>query len=91
MEIDLRVPGVTSLKGKRAVVKSLIGDLRRQLNVSVIELGYQEQYQRTVIGVTVAAASEHGVRTVIQQIEKIVFREPRVELIHLHTELAQTE
>ena len=91
MELDIRLPGVTSLKGKRAVVKSVVADLRRHLNVSVIELAHHDLRQRTLIGAAVAAASDFGVRTVAQQIEKIVIRDPRVELIDLHLEITQTE
>lgn len=91
VEVELHVPGVTSLKGKRAVVKSLLAALRQQLNVSAVEVDHQDLWQRTTLGVAVAAGSETGARTVAQQVEKIVYREPRVELTSINVDIAGTE
>jgi uncharacterized protein len=89
--IDLRVPGVSSLKGKRGVVKQLIAALRRELNVSVVEVGHQDLWQRATLGVAAAAGSEVGARKVAQQVEKIVYREPRVEIITIDVQIAYQE
>ncbi|CAN5228761.1 MAG: DUF503 domain-containing protein [Euzebyales bacterium] len=91
VEVELHVPGVASLKGKRAVVKSLLAALRQQLNVSAVEVDHQDLWQRTTLGVAIAAGSETGARTVAQQVEKIVYREPRVEPIAFRLEIAATE
>jgi uncharacterized protein len=89
--IDLRVPGVSSLKGKRGVVKQLVAALRKELNVSVAEVGYQDKWQRTLIGVAIAAGSEVGVRKVAQQVEKIVYREHRVDIITIDVHVTYQE
>lgn len=91
VEIELHVPAAGSLKGKRGVVKALIASLRRELNVSVAEVGYQDLWQRCLLGVAIAAGSETGARTVAQNVEKIVYREPRVELLRISTEIVATE
>ncbi len=81
VSLELHLPGVGSLKGKRGVLKSLMAALRRELNCSVVEVAHQDAWQRAVLGVAIASSSELGARKVAQQVEKIVFREPRVELI----------
>lgn len=91
VEVELHVPGVSSLKGKRAVVKSLVAALRNDLQVSVAEVGHQDLWQRCLLAVAVAGGSETGVRTVVQNVEKIVYREPRVELIRFDVDVVQPE
>lgn len=89
--IELHIPAATSLKAKRGVVKSLIARLRQDLNCSVVEVAHQDLWQRTELGVAIAAGSEIGARKVVQQVERIVWREPRVEIIRLDAEFVAPE
>jgi uncharacterized protein len=89
--VELRVPGVQGLKAKRGVVKSVIADLRNALNVSVVEVGHQDLWQRSTLGVAIAAGSETGARKVAQQVEKVVCREPRVEIIAFDVDIVASE
>ncbi len=66
LTIELYVPGVTSLKEKRGVVKPLIARLRQEFNVSVAEIEDQDQLGHTVLGVACVSASPdyvHGLLT----------------------------
>jgi uncharacterized protein len=89
--LDLHVPAAGSLKGKRGVVRQLIAALRKELNVSVVEVGHQDLWQRAVLGVAAAAGSETGARKVAQQVEKVVYREPRVEMLSIDVQIAYHE
>ena len=91
VEVELFIPAAGSLKGKRAVVKSLIGGLQRDLKVSVAEIDHQDLWQRCRLGVAIAAGSEIGARKVAQQVEKIIWREPRVEVVSFSVEVVATE
>jgi uncharacterized protein YlxP (DUF503 family) len=89
--LDLHVPASQSLKGKRGVVKAVISRLRQDLNCSVAEVGYQDLWQRAELGIAIAGGSEVGVRKVAQQVEAIVSREPRVEIIAVHVDVVVPE
>lgn len=89
--LEVHIPAATSLKAKRGVLRSLIARLRQDLNCSVVEVGHQDLWQRAEIGLAIAAGSEVGARKVAQQVEQIVWREPRVEIIRFDVELAATE
>jgi len=78
---DLRIPGCSSLKQKRHVVKSLIGALRSTFNVSVAEVEHLDLWQRTGIGIAAVGADEFHVRRVMQRIERFVDAWGGVELI----------
>ena len=89
--LDLHVPASTGLKAKRAVIKSLIARLRQELNCSVAEVEHQDLWQRAELGIAIAGGSETGVRKVAQQVERIVSREPRVEIIAMHVDVVVPE
>lgn len=91
VDLDLHVPACTSLKAKRAVVKSLIARLRRELNCSVAEIDHQDLWQRTALGVAVVSGTHSGARKVAQQVERVVSREPRVEIISVTVDLHAPE
>jgi uncharacterized protein len=91
VRVELYVPAASSLKGKRGVVKGLIARLRRELNCSVVEVDHQDLWQRATLGIAIAAGSETGARKVAQQTEKIVHREPRVELVSIDIQIVATE
>jgi uncharacterized protein YlxP (DUF503 family) len=91
VRVELHVPMAGSLKAKRSVVKSLVARLRQDLNCSVAEVGYQDLWQRAVLGVAVVSGTASGARKVAQQVEKVVYREPRVEVVGVHVELVTPE
>lgn len=91
VEVELHIPAATSLKAKRGVVKSLAARLRNDLAVSVAEIDHQDLWQRCTLGVAIAAGSETGARTVAQNVEKIVYREPRIEVIRIDVAVVESE
>jgi uncharacterized protein len=79
--IDLRIPGCTSLKQKRHVVKSLQAGIRQKFNVAVAEVDHHDQWQRTTLGVSAVAAQGYHLRRVMHEVERFIDRQPAVEII----------
>jgi uncharacterized protein YlxP (DUF503 family) len=69
MTAHISLPGVTSLKGKRSVIKSLIGRLKSRFNISIAEVDHQDNKTRAVIGI--AIVSNEG-RFIDQQFDSIL-------------------
>ena len=88
LTIELYVPGVTSLKEKRGVVKPLIARLRNDFNVSVAEIEDQDQLGHTVLGVACVSASPDYVHGLLTRVAEAV-SEWRLdaELVDYHIEL----
>lgn len=84
--IELFLPACQNLKEKRAIVKSVIGKLRSRFNVSAAEVAFQEQWQRTVIGIAAVANEISFLQQEIQAAIRLVESYPGVELIHADTE-----
>jgi uncharacterized protein YlxP (DUF503 family) len=55
LTIQLNLNGVTSLKEKRSIVKSLIGRLKSRFNISVSEVDRQDNKQLAVIGIAIVS------------------------------------
>lgn len=60
--IELFIPGAASLKDKRRVVKSFKDRLRARHGLAVAEVEAQDVWQRAVLLVSSASASESGAR-----------------------------
>jgi uncharacterized protein YlxP (DUF503 family) len=56
------------LKDKRQVLRSLKDKLRREFNVAIAELDYQDTWQRSLLGVVTLANEEKHVREVLQKV-----------------------
>ena len=50
-KINLRLPGNSSLKGKRQVLKSITTRVRNKFNVSVAEIDNHDRWQLATIGI----------------------------------------
>ena len=85
--IDLHLPGVGSLKGKRQVLLSLKERLRGKFNVSVAEVDGNELWQRAVLGVACVANDGRHVNQVLDAVLNVVRANPSVELVQHHVEL----
>ena len=53
MTAHLSLQGVTSLKGKRSIVKSVIGRLKSRFNISIAEVDHQDNKSLAVIGIAI--------------------------------------
>ena len=51
MTARLSMQGVTSLKGKRSIVKSLIGRLKSRFNISIAEVDHQDHKTSAIIAI----------------------------------------
>ncbi len=65
--IQLRLAGNHSLKGKRSQLKPLLARLHREFNVAAAEVGDQDDWQSTEIGLAAIGNDRARVDRVLQQ------------------------
>lgn len=70
--IDCHISHAQSLKQKRAEIKRLIDRLRARMNASVAETGYLDEWQRSVIAVSLVSNSKRYLQKQAGIIEQIV-------------------
>jgi uncharacterized protein YlxP (DUF503 family) len=85
--IDLHLPGVGSLKGKRQILLSLKDRIKKAHNVSIAEVDANDLWQRAVLGVACVANDGRYVNQVLDAVLNAVRANPSVELVQHHTEL----
>jgi len=81
LEIDLFIRESRSLKARRRVVNSLKGRIQSKFNVSVADVGPQDVWQRSVLGVAVVANDRRFVNEVLSKVLALVGSDPRVEVV----------
>ncbi|NLN07041.1 MAG: DUF503 domain-containing protein [Firmicutes bacterium] len=80
LEIQLYLHGVRSLKGKRSLLQPLLHKLRRKFNVSVLETGARDLWQRSEVAVVCAAATPALAHRELEAVLAFTQREPGLEI-----------
>jgi len=66
---QLHMQGITSLKGKRSIVKSVIGRLKSRFNISIAEVDYQDNRTSAIIAMSMVS---NDTRFINQQFDTII-------------------
>ncbi len=86
--IQLYLPGVTSLKEKRRLLKPLLNQLRRTFEVAATEVDHQDTWQSAAIAiVTVANETGHSYAVLENAVHWIEEQYRAVQVIDWHVEL----
>jgi uncharacterized protein YlxP (DUF503 family) len=81
LEVDLHIAEARSLKDKRSVVKTLVEGAKKRYGVAAAEVGYQQQWQRVLLGFAVVAPSEGHAREVMDEVDRFVWSHPEVQVL----------
>ena len=65
--VELHLPDVDSLKGKRHVLKGLKEKVRARFEVSVAEVDHQDVWQRATLAIAYVSADARHANTVISK------------------------
>lgn len=85
-EIEILIYSSNSLKEKRQVVKSIIERIKSKFNASVAEVGYNELWNRSLIGIAVVSNNRSLCDASISKIVKFIDYDERVEILSCHKE-----
>jgi uncharacterized protein YlxP (DUF503 family) len=86
--IELYLPGSSSLKSKRGLLKPLLSRLRREFNLAAAEVGANDTWQSAVIGVATVANEPAHVQRVLERVPRwIEMHHPEVQVVDWATEL----
>ena len=75
LTVDLYIPGATSLKEKRAVLRKLKDRVGKKFNVSIAEVEFMDKWQRARIGVAQVGNDykflEKSINTIFKVIDNV--------------------
>lgn len=80
-EIELLIYESHSLKEKRHVIKSIIERIKSRFNASVAEVGYNDLWNRSAIGIAVVSNEKAMCESVILKIMDFIDNDERVEIL----------
>jgi uncharacterized protein YlxP (DUF503 family) len=81
VRIELHLPGSTSLKDKRSVIRSLKDRIRERVQASVAEVDHQDLWQRAALGVAVVSGEARQVDERLQSVRELVHATHGAELL----------
>ena len=84
--IELHIPHAHSLKEKRKHVKSIRDRLQTKFNASVAEIDALDDWQRSVIGITMISNDKRYLQGQSSNIETLLIETRDIELIHIQKE-----
>ena len=83
---ELHIPFAHSLKEKRSVLRSLKDQLRTRFNASVAEYGYQDKWQRAMIGVCMISGDKRKLESDRDLVRQLCEEMPQVEIADFRQE-----
>jgi uncharacterized protein len=87
LSVEILLGDVRSLKQKRGIVRPLVADLQRRFAVAVAEVGYQDLYRRSQVGMAVVGADPRHCVDVLDACERLVAARPEIELLSVRRQL----
>jgi uncharacterized protein YlxP (DUF503 family) len=86
VRLELHIPASRSLKHKRASLRPVIEGIRHRFLLSVAEVGYQDKWQRALVGMAVVSDSYSHAAEVVDSVERWVWSKPDIEVCSFTTE-----
>jgi uncharacterized protein YlxP (DUF503 family) len=87
VSIDIHIPESGSLKTKRHFLKGIKDRVKNKFNVSIAEVGHNDLWQRTTIGVSVVANDRKFVNGVLSQVVEYINKENGVQILDYSIEI----
>jgi uncharacterized protein YlxP (DUF503 family) len=91
LRLELHLPGVHSLKEKRAVLQPILEGARRRYAVAAAEVDHQDVWQRAALGMAAVSGSPGHARQVIDAAERFVWSFPEVDVVAAHRGWSEEE
>lgn len=87
LTLELFMGESSSLKCKRRILKSLLDRMKARFNVSVAEVGLQDKWQHSTVGVTCVTNDHSHAHQMMSAVIKYVELAGTVEIVSIQTEL----
>ena len=88
VRLELELPYAGSLKDKRQILRSLKDRLRRK-NVSVVEAGYQDTWQRATVEFALAATDRRAVEEKREEVRRALLNYEDMAILEWREELVK--
>jgi len=87
LKLELYLPGNSSLKEKRMVLKSLKDRVRRVFNVSIAELDEHDKWQKAIVGIAAIGRDKRGINSLLDKAVNFITGLRNLEIVNYETEI----
>lgn len=87
LTLELFLGEADSLKGKRKVLKSLLERLKHRFNVSVAEVGRQDSWKYSTVGISAVSGDMSHMDKILSTVVRFVENHNGVEIIDMQKEV----
>lgn len=86
LRTELYLPGCSSLKEKRFILKSIKDRLRNKFNVSLCESGFHDKWQRSELSIVTVSNDRRRLDSVVQSIISFIESDHRIVITDIERE-----
>lgn len=86
-QISLSLPGVTSLKAKRSIVRRVLDRTSNRFNVAAAEVGHQDAHRQALLGFAVVSGDRRHANSMLDSIASFVEESADAVVVGRSTEL----
>jgi len=87
LTLELFISEANSLKGKRKILKSLLERLKHRFNISVAEVGRQDSWKHSTIGISAVSGETAHMDSILSTVVNFIENHGGVEIIEIQKEL----
>lgn len=87
LKITLIIPGNSSLKGKRKVIKSLLDKLRSKFNLAAAEVEDNDLWQKAGLGLALVGNDRRFINSSMDKVLDFIYRTSDAEIIDSDSEI----
>lgn len=88
LRLEIHLPAADSLKAKRSVVNHVKERVRHRFNAAIAEVGHQDLWQRTTLGVAVVGEEAPVLDRALHEILAVIEREERLAVLDYAIEIS---
>ena len=85
--IRLEIFEAFSLKDKRRIIKSILDKVRSRYNVSAAEIGLNEKWRASLLGISTVSNNTVQVKKVIDSVVSFIEKDVRIEITECHIDI----
>ncbi len=85
--LDVIIPANRSLKGKRQVIKKIIDRVKNRFNISIAEVGDNELWQRSQLGMSLVGNDRKFVNSYLDRVVNFIDAMNIVNIAHSELEI----
>lgn len=80
-KMDILIPGNSSLKGKRRVIRSIIDRIKARFNVSIAEVDGNDYWQRSTLGITLVGNEKKFISSILNRVIELIYSSDSIEVL----------